>query len=435
MFKQKKCLIRNYSQQAPALAGRFLALSFLLIALILLGACQLATVTSETAVSSDLTTSLTSEPTLTSSADTNAPSETTTVPSVETTIETSTVTTAAPTLTSASTPAATTTRKPTVKPTATPTTAKPTTTAAPTAVPTTAPVSTPSPVPAPAASFPYQNYGTFFRNEYGAGAVITTSADGGILLDTGCSPQGVALVNVAESSIPSSKNCKVVMSANGKSYQYEIMSRDRYLGIPLQMGNGEYTVKVYSQVEGTSYAEALSYIFSVTLTSSLKPFTASSLMSDFSSGSACVGKASSLCSGIDTATGKVEAVYNWINSNISYDSALANQITGGQVTSYLPDPDATYNSRKGICFDYASLMCAMLRSQGIPTRLAIGSTPLGYHAWNEVYFAGTGWVIVADFSWQNIDGSGWVLFDTTFAAGGMSPTDIQNTTHTKQKTY
>ena len=442
--KQTMRLIRKYSQQAPAHAGRFFALSCLLIVLLLLGACQLATVntTSDTEISSEQTSSVASETTLATTATTMVPSETTTaLTSIETSIETTAAATAAPTPTTVPvTPAATTTRKPTTAPTAKPTaaqTTKPTAaqTTKPTAEQTAVPTSTPTPVPAPAASFPYHNYGTFSRNEYGTGAVITTSADGGILLDTGCAPQGVALVNVAESSIPLSKSCKVVVAANDKSYQYEIMSRGKYLGLPLQMGNGDYTIKVYGQVEGNSYYEAMSFAFSVTLTSSLKPFTASSLMSDFSSSSACVVKASSLCSGIDTATGKVEAVYNWITSNISYDSVLAGQITGGQVTTYLPDPDTTFNTHKGICFDYASLMCAMLRSQGIPTRLAIGSTPLGYHAWNEVYFAGTGWVIVASFSWQNIDGSGWVMFDTTFAAGGMSPSDIQGTTHTKQKTY
>ena len=29
----------------------------------------------------------------------------------------------------------------------------------------------------------------------------------------------------------------------------------------------------------------------------------------------------------------------------------------------------TLNDKTGICFDYASLTCAMLRSQGIPTKL------------------------------------------------------------------
>jgi transglutaminase/protease-like cytokinesis protein 3 len=201
------------------------------------------------------------------------------------------------------------------------------------------------------------------------------------------------------------------------------------------MGSGSHTVTIYEQVSGTTYTPKLAHTFSVSLASSLRPFTASSIMSDFSRSSACVAKANNLCSGIASQDGKVDAIYTWIVGNINYDRALADKITSGEITIYLPDPDRTYNSRKGICFDYASLMCAMLRSQGIPTRLIMGSTPLGYHAWNEVFFEGQGWVVVASFSWQLINGTGWVLFDTTFAAGGMSPTSIQSTTHTKQKTY
>jgi len=213
------------------------------------------------------------------------------------------------------------------------------------------------------------------------------------------------------------------------------MSRGSFLGIPLQMGEGSYTINVYGQISGTSYYSAMAHTFNVELASSLKPYTASSIMVRFSTGSDCVSKANALCSGLTTTDGKVLAVYNWIAGNIAYDTELASAITSGQVTVYIPDPDKTYNSRKGICFDYASLMCAMLRSQGIPTRLVVGMVPQGYHAWNEVYFKGTGWVVVASFNYSYVDGSSWVMFDPTFAAGGSSPEKIINTTHTKQKTY
>lgn len=320
---------------------------------------------------------------------------------------------------------ATTTKKPTST-----TTRKPT--PGPTSTPTAKPAATPTPTPS-GGSFPYRNYGAFFRDEYGSNSEITQSPDGGISIDTGCAPNGVALVKV--DSIPSDKRCKVIASANGATYQYDLLTRSNFVGIPLQMGNGSYTITVYEQVSGTSYTPKLAHTFSVTLASTLKPYTAASIMTDFSHGSACVQKASSLCSGISTSTGKVDAVYRWIVGNISYDRDLANSISSGTVKTYIPSPDKTFSSKKGICFDYASLMCAMLRSQGIPTRLVVGSTPLGYHAWNEVYFAGQGWVVVASFKWKEIDGSGWVLFDTTFAAGGMSAASIQSTTHTKQKTY
>jgi hypothetical protein len=317
-----------------------------------------------------------------------------------------------------------TTRPATSTPTTRPTTVRP----------TSAPAASPTNTPTPGSDgFPYKNYGTFYRDNYGQNSNITTSPDGGISIDTGSTPYGVALLRV--DSIPADKRCKAIVTANGKSYQYEIIAREKYLGIPMQLGNGSYTLTVYEQVSGTSFTPKFAHTFDVDLASSLKPFTASSIMSDFSLDSSCVQKGKSLGSGISTTTGRVDAVYRWIVANIDYDRALANSITSGQISVYLPNPERTYTTRKGICFDYASLLCAMLRGQGIPTRLVIGQTPLGYHAWNEVYFAGTGWVIVASFSWEYIEDSGWVMFDTTFAAGGMTPEKIQDTTHTKQKIY
>ena len=122
-------------------------------------------------------------------------------------------------------------------------------------------------------------------------------------------------------------------------------------------------------------------------------------------------------------------------NNISYDRVLASSITSGELKAYIPNPDRTLSTGKGICYDYAALMAAMLRSQGIPTRLIMGQVPQGYHAWNEVYLQGTGWVIIASFKYWEVAGSAWVMFDATFAAGGMSSETILKTTHTKERTY
>ena len=62
--------------------------------------------------------------------------------------------------------------------------------------------------------------------------------------------------------------------------------------------------------------------------------------------------------------------------------------------------------RKGYCQNYASPMITMLRSLGVPARLAVGFAPgirdggrgvwevraLHYHAWPEVYLPQYGWV-------------------------------------------
>ena len=110
----------------------------------------------------------------------------------------------------------------------------------------------------------------------------------------------------------------------------------------------------------------------------------------------------------------VENVYHYITKNIKYDYDKAETVESG----YVPDVDETLATGKGICFDYASLMGAMLRSQGIPTRLEIGYAGTEYHAWISVYTKEAGWIDkVIQF-----DGSKWTLMDPTLGSYANSST-------------
>ncbi|MGO1049868.1 transglutaminase family protein [Crossiella sp. CA198] len=69
-----------------------------------------------------------------------------------------------------------------------------------------------------------------------------------------------------------------------------------------------------------------------------------------------------------------------------------------------PLVDFLFNGKTGYCEQFASSMAAMLRSVGVPSRVAVGFTPgynnSGYysittndaHAWVEVFFNGVGWI-------------------------------------------
>lgn len=83
-------------------------------------------------------------------------------------------------------------------------------------------------------------------------------------------------------------------------------------------------------------------------------------------------------------------------------------------SGYLPDVDDTLRTNKGICFDYAALVTAMLRAQGIPTKLVIGTVSPGdlSHAWNLIYTKEKGWVAVKIY----FSGGTWKLMDATFGA-------------------
>ena len=75
----------------------------------------------------------------------------------------------------------------------------------------------------------------------------------------------------------------------------------------------------------------------------------------------------------------------------------------------------TLASGTGICFDYASLGAAMLRSLGIPCQVITGyvSPDDVYHAWNMVYIDGE-WISVE----ISIKPNSWTRVDLTFAASG-----------------
>ena len=69
-------------------------------------------------------------------------------------------------------------------------------------------------------------------------------------------------------------------------------------------------------------------------------------------------------------------------------------------------------NKKGICFDYAALATAMLRTQRIPTQLVVGYSGQVYHAWINVHIDGVGWVNkIIEFK-----GDKWVRMDPTFDA-------------------
>ena len=92
-------------------------------------------------------------------------------------------------------------------------------------------------------------------------------------------------------------------------------------------------------------------------------------------------------------------------------------------SGYLPVLDEVLAKGKGICFDYAALMTAMLRSQGVPCKLVtgyVGTSKPAYHAWISVWSQETGWVDGAIY----FDGAVWQRMDPTFASSGSGSEEI-----------
>ena len=177
---------------------------------------------------------------------------------------------------------------------------------------------------------------------------------------------------------------------------------------PLQSGNGQYMINVYENIKETQYSTAFSQMIEVDITNEFGPFLYPNQYCTFSSQSLSVSKAAELAFPCNSDLEVVSAIYNYMITNIKYDYDEAENVESG----YLPDVDEVITTKMGICLDYSALMCCMLRSQRIPTRMEIGYAGTAYHAWISTYIEDIGWVN----GMIQFDGKEWSLMDPTFAS-------------------
>lgn len=231
-------------------------------------------------------------------------------------------------------------------------------------------------------------------------------------------------------SAQNSSRLKFQVICNQTSYNYDLPADGTPIVCPINMGSGQYTFRIMQNTSGNNYVEVASTQAAVSLSSEFEPYLRPNMFCNFTNNSACVNQARELASDASNEGDVVRAVYEWVVTNISYDYDKAEELSG--TTGYVPNPDETLASKTGICFDYASLAAAMLRSLGIPCQLITGyvSPDSVYHAWNMVYIDGR-WVSV-EFS---IEPDTWTRMDLTFAAAGAGATTGDGAEYTDRYIY
>lgn len=240
-----------------------------------------------------------------------------------------------------------------------------------------------------------------------------TISEGPAVVDYSNSADGYISVCWADSG----KRVKLRLTYGDKVYDHDVSGGGATEYFPISCGSGDYTVQLYEQTEGNKYRKALEQNINVKLKSDVSPFLYPNKYVDFSKKSECVRKAAELCAGKTDEIEKLAAIFQWITDSVTYDKQLAATVQSG----YVPDPDRTLEKKTGICFDYASLMAAMTRSQDIPTRLVIGYAADNiYHAWNEVYTSETGWITPELL----LSKRGYNITDATFYAGSSDKEKI-----------
>ena len=214
---------------------------------------------------------------------------------------------------------------------------------------------------------------------------------------------------------PTAKRLKAQVKGPTTTYTYDLTA-GQLAAFPLSDGDGTYQFAVYENVEGTRYACVLSQTCDVTLTDEFAPFLRPNQYVDYAPAVNTVAKAQELTRDMTEPLKKVEAIYNFVVQNLTYDKQLAATVQSG----YLPVLDTVLEKKSGICFDYAALMTGMLRSQGVPCKLVVGYAGSAYHAWISVWSQETGWVDGA----IHFDGNSWQRMDPTFASTGKQSSSI-----------
>ncbi|MGL4655644.1 MAG: transglutaminase-like domain-containing protein [Sarcina sp.] len=141
------------------------------------------------------------------------------------------------------------------------------------------------------------------------------------------------------------------------------------------------------------------------------------------SDAAIKAKAKEIVKNDNTDLEKARSLYNWVGNNIQYDEAKAEEITRNQGKGVTSGAIEAFNTREGVCFDYASLYAAMAMDVGLRVRIVSGEgytgSSWGPHAWNEVYIPSE---------------KKWISVDPTFAStGDYFATPDFNSTHKDAK--
>ncbi len=223
-----------------------------------------------------------------------------------------------------------------------------------------------------------------------------------------------------------------ITSPTSLTYTYDLTAGAGFEVFPLTGGAGDYTLNIYEQDSGTSYYLVDSVTFTAAPVDEFVAYLYPNQFVNYTQGSDAQALSIEAATGATDELAVVAQIYGAVMEAVDYDYDLANLIASGGLSSYVPDLDTVIETQAGICFDYASLMVAMLRMQEIPAKLVIGYAGEAYHAWISVYTEADGWVDSVIY----FDGEAWVLMDPTFAdTSGSNDYVGDGTNYTEKYVY
>ena len=204
-------------------------------------------------------------------------------------------------------------------------------------------------------------------------------------------------------------NNDITLADNRRFDYYELFKVGEYETIPIVYGSGNYSIKLWRNTIDTKYQMKQEWKIPIQLESEQTPFLYPNQTVDYDASTKAIAYAFTLCQNETNDLKRIRVLYDYVVNNIKYDD---DKKEATQNLYVIPVIDETFETNKGICFDYAALFAAMCRSQHIPCKVVVGNTKIEYHAWVEVWLNGTGWINPEVL----FESDAWTRMDPTFAA-------------------
>ena len=202
----------------------------------------------------------------------------------------------------------------------------------------------------------------------------TVKKDGKMTVDCSNMSEGYLMVKAKKTS----KRLKLQIATSGAKLNYDLNSDGEYEVFPLQFGSGKYQVSLFENVSGKKYSKEGTVKLNVKMPDELSCFLSPNQYVSYDENTACVQEAQKICEGVTNQEEIFDIVRKYVMKNFNYDYIKSVTVKPG----LLPQIDECWKNKMGICQDLSALTCAMLRSQGVPARLVIGTVGSNtYHAW------------------------------------------------------
>lgn len=193
--------------------------------------------------------------------------------------------------------------------------------------------------------------------------------------------------------------------------------------IYLTEGKGSYKIYILVNIEGRKYKYGPE--IEVINTKKVNKFLVSNKHIE-SNNKEIIKLAKKITANKETDYEKAKAIYEWVIKNIEYDNKKYNKhLNDNYNQSY--GALNTIKVKKGVCYDYATLVAALGRAIKLQTKVIEGKGITedysGLHAWNEIYIS---------------EKNTWIKLDTTFADTANSnyfDTEEFDDNHIKQSEY